>query len=82
MINLFYTIGHKKMKPKKSPGRRRKRRHLSFDPNSEFIAQAVEEYLKGGGKITQLGSSKPAKNQENWIAIDDNLEADEFLKEV
>ena len=70
------------MKPKKPPGRRRKRRHLSFDPNSEFIAQAVEEYLKGGGKITQLGSSKPVKNAENWIAIDDNLEADEFLKEV
>jgi hypothetical protein len=61
--------------------RRRKGRHLSFDPNSEFIAQAVDDFLKGGGEITQLESRK-IKNPESWIAIDDNLEADEFLNEA
>ena len=55
------------MKQTKFPGRRRKRRHLSFNPNSEFIAQAVEEYLKDGGKITQLESVKPVKKPDDCV---------------
>ncbi len=60
--------------------RRRKYRHLSFNPNSEFVAEAIEEFLRSGGEITQL-ESRPEKKQENWIGINDNKEADEFLNE-
>ncbi len=60
---------------------RRRRRHLSFDPNREFVADAVEEYLKGGGKITQL-EAQTENNQDSWLKMDDTKEADEFLKEM
>ncbi|MBU2510368.1 hypothetical protein KJ966_03485 [bacterium] len=59
----------------------RRKRHLSFDPNHEFIAEAVDEYLKKGGKIEQLKSEPEKTNQATWFAIEDNSEADEFLNE-
>ena len=70
------------MKPKLTKPIRRRRRHLSFDPNSQFIAEAVEEYLKGGGKITQLKAQSENGNQDNWPNMDDTKEADEFLNEM
>ena len=70
------------MKPKLTKPIRRRRRHLSFDPNSQFIAEAVEEYLKGGGKITQLEAQSENGNQDNWPNMDDTKEADEFLNEI
>ena len=60
--------------------RRRKYRHLSFNPNREFVAQAMKEYLKEGGKITQL-ESRTEQERENWVGIDENQDADEFLKD-
>lgn len=69
------------MKPKLTKSTQRRRRHLSFDPNSQFIAEAVEEYLKGGGKITRLEAQPENSKQDSWISIEDNKEADEFLNE-
>ncbi len=68
------------MRPKGIQKHRRKR-HLSFDPNHEFIAEAVEEYLKSGGKISQLKSEPEKTNQAAWFSVEDNTEADEFLNE-
>ena len=69
------------MKPKLSKTTQRRRRHLAFNPNSQFIAEAVEEYLKGGGKITQLEAQDEKNKQDSWMMIDDTKEADDFLKE-
>ena len=70
------------MKPKltKQPAQRR-RRHLSFNPDSQFIADAVQEFLKNGGKIKQLENQPDATDPDSWPNFDDNKEADEFLKE-
>lgn len=59
----------------------RRKRHLSFDPNREYIENAVEDYLKNGGKIKVLEAQKDSQSAVDWIASDDNLEADEFLSE-
>ena len=75
------TESENPMKPKLSKSTQRRRRHLSFNPNSQFIAEAVEEYLKGGGKITQLEAQDEKNRQDSWMMIDDTKEADEFLKE-
>jgi hypothetical protein len=70
------------MKPKLSKSIQRRRRHLSFNPSSQFIAEAVEEYLKGGGKITQLEAQTENSKQDSWLNVDDTQEADEFLNEL
>jgi hypothetical protein len=70
------------MEQKQSKPIRRRRRHLSFDPNSQYIANAVEEYLKGGGKITHLEAQTENSNRDSWLKLDDTQEADEFLKEM
>lgn len=71
----------KPMEPKSIRTTQRRRRHLSFDPNSQYIAEAVEQFLKGGGKITRLEAQPDANKQDGWIRVEDNREADEFLKE-
>jgi hypothetical protein len=70
------------MKPRLSKPIRRRRRLFSFDPNSQFIANAVEEYLKSEGKITQLEAQSENGSQDNWLSVDDTKEADDFLKEM
>ncbi len=70
------------MKTKVTKPIRRRRRHLSFDPNSQFIAEAVKEYLKGGGKITQLEAQSESGSKDDWLNVDDTKEADDFLKEM
>ena len=69
------------MKPQSMPSKYRRRRHLSFDPNHEFIADAVEQYLKTGGEIKVLEPKQEADKQAFWLVADDNLEADEFLND-
>ena len=69
------------MKPDSMPNKYRRRRHLSFDPNHKFIAEAVEEYLKSGGEIKLLKPKQEDGKQPTWFVADDNLEVDEFLKE-
>jgi hypothetical protein len=70
------------MEHKQSKPIRRRKRHLSFNPNSQYIADAVEEYLKEGGKITQLEAQTENGSQDSWLKLDDTKEADEFLKEM
>ena len=70
------------MKPILTRPTRRRRRHLSFDPNSQYIADAVEEFLKDGGEITQLEAKKENGKQDSLLTIEDNKEADDFLKEA
>lgn len=69
------------MKPDKLPNKKRRRRHLAFNPNHEFIADAVEEYLREGGKIKQLEPQEIKDRQAPVANFEDNLEADEFLSE-
>lgn len=59
----------------------RRKRHLSFNPNREYIENAVEAYLKNGGEIKVLEAQRDSQRAADWISMDDNLEADEFLSE-
>jgi energy-coupling factor transporter ATP-binding protein EcfA2 len=58
--------------------RRSRKGSVSFNPNRQFIAEAVQEYLKQGGKINQL---KPDENtlKNSWMIKDVNSDVDEFL---
>ncbi len=58
----------------------RRTRNVSFNPNHEFVAEAVEEFLNSGGKIKMLAAEE-VDLRESWIKIEDNHEADEFLQE-
>lgn len=61
-------------------GRRGRRRSVSFNPNSEFIAKSVDEYLQQGGKITRI--EKINGNFENFVAMTDSTASvDDFLRE-
>lgn len=71
----------RQMKPNRINSKHRRKRHLSFNPNHEFIAEAVEEYLKNGGKIEKLKNQPDKAEQSAWLAVEDNSEADEFLNE-
>ena len=58
--------------------RRNRKGSVSFNPDSQFIATAVNDFLKNGGKIEQLrpdeSSFKHSMNRH-----DGSLDADEFL---
>jgi len=58
--------------------RRSRKGSISFNPNRQFIAEAVQEYLEKGGKINQL---KPDENtlKNSWMISDLSSEVDEFL---
>jgi len=60
----------------------RRNRSVSFNPNHEFILDAVEQFLNQGGKITRLQANKVdirEKLDDTWMELEDNTEADEFL---
>jgi hypothetical protein len=60
----------------KSLGRRRK--NVDFNPNHEFVANAVEEFLKDGGKIEKIEMSDDKFSK--FSETDDGLkEVNEFL---
>ncbi len=58
--------------------RRNRKGTVSFNPDRKFIATAVDDFLKKGGKIEQLrpdeSSFKHSMNRH-----DGSLDADEFL---
>lgn len=58
--------------------RRNRKGSVSFNPDSQFIANAVDEFLKNGGKIAQL---KPDEDsfKHTMDRHDGSLDADEFL---
>jgi hypothetical protein len=63
--------------------KQRRDRSISFNPNREFISDAVEQFLSRGGKITRLQANKidirEKLEETTWIDLEDNAEADEFL---
>lgn len=69
------------MKAKLTKPLRRRKRHLSFNPSHQDIADAVDEYLKQGGKITQLEAQQDRSKDDTWLTAEDTKDADEFLKE-
>ena len=60
--------------------RRHRRGSISFNPDRQFISNAVDEFLKQGGKIEQL---KPDERsfKETMARHEGSLDADEFLME-
>jgi hypothetical protein len=63
--------------------KKRRGRSVSFNPNREFISDAVEQFLRQGGEITRLQANKidirEKLEEPAWIDLEDNAEADEFL---
>jgi len=59
--------------------KKRKRKRSNFQPDSDFINDAVEEYLKAGGKITRVEIDEEA--YRDFISRSDARAADEFLNE-
>ncbi|MBU3914632.1 hypothetical protein KKA14_03780 [bacterium] len=64
---------------KNSP-RNRRTKFIHFNPNHDFVSDAVEEYLKSGGQIKQI-LSEERNIEDSFFNIPDNIEADEFLQE-
>ncbi|MCG8339083.1 MAG: hypothetical protein MJE63_31620 [Proteobacteria bacterium] len=58
--------------------RRNRKGSVSFNPDSQFIETAVNDFLKNGGKIEQL---KPDESsfKHSMNRHDGSLDADEFL---
>ena len=58
--------------------RRNRKGSVSFNPDSQFIETAVNDFLKNGGKIVQL---KPDESsfKHSMNRHDGSLDADEFL---
>ena len=57
--------------------RRRKKGTPGFKPDSKFIAEAVEEYLKKGGEIEKVKLNK--KDFQNFVKGNDVRDTDDFL---
>lgn len=56
--------------------RRGRKKRVPFDPNHQYVANAIEEFLKGGGKITKIEVSD--KMCSVFVKISDST-ADDFL---
>lgn len=59
----------------------RRRKRSSFNPNRQYVTDAIEEFLSSGGKIKQLEAQKEANSANSWLVVEDNQEADEFLQD-
>lgn len=62
----------------------RQKRSVSFNPNHDYISDAVAKFIKKGGKIKRLEAEKAKLKDElndSWIDIDDNSDADDFLND-
>ena len=82
----FYSSLKKRKEMEKGTNKQpnRRKRTISFDPNHEFISDAVNSFLKQGGKIKQLQAGKVNMKDslnDSWIEVEDNTEADEFLND-
>ena len=64
---------------KKFVNKRRSRKgSVSFNPSSQFIDEAVQEYLKGGGKIDHIEVDEKAF-EKSWMINDVGSDVDDFL---
>ncbi len=60
-------------------GKKRKKRSVSFDPNHGDVKQAMDEYLKQGGKITKMKADE--KSYRKYAGLNNPpRDIDEFLK--
>lgn len=57
--------------------RKGRRKKLVFNPNSKFIADAVQEFLKKGGTITRLEATE--KNRKGFMNLP-GTDAYDFLR--
>ncbi|MBU2645369.1 hypothetical protein KKI24_11745 [bacterium] len=58
--------------------RRSRKGTISFDPNRQYIEEAIAAYLKNGGKINHIKADE--KSFENsWMINDVSSDVDEFL---
>ncbi len=58
--------------------RRQKRGNVSFNPDSQFVSKAIDDFLNGGGEIVQIQADEKTFQQSIMIN-DGSLDADEFL---
>lgn len=58
--------------------RRSRKGSVSFNPNRQFIEEAVQAYLKNGGTINQIAVDDTAL-EKSWMVSDIGSEVDEFL---
>lgn len=58
--------------------RRARKGSVSFNPNRQFIEEAMQEYLKEGGQINQIEVDEKAFEQ-SFMINDVGSEVDEFL---
>lgn len=66
------------MKKRFVNSRRSRKGAKSFDPNSEYIQDAVEQFLKSGGKINYLQPDESTL-KNSWVTSDGVSDVDEFL---
>ncbi len=64
----------------KNLSRNRRTKFVPFNPNHDFVSDAVEEYLRSGGQIKQIFTEE-IEIEDPLLSIPDNIEADEFLQE-
>jgi len=58
--------------------KRRSRGAVSFNPNRQFIEEAVAAYLKDGGKINHIEVDEKAL-EKSWMINDIGSDVDDFL---
>ncbi len=58
--------------------RRHRRGSVSFNPDHQFVANAIDDFLKSGGEIEYLKPDERTFKQSMTIN-DGSLDADEFL---
>lgn len=61
--------------------RRHRKGSVSFNPDRTFVASAVEDFLKNGGKIEQLKPSEKSF-KHSMSRSEGSIDADEFLLDV
>ncbi len=63
---------------KKRIGRRRfNKKSVIFNPNRNYVQNAVEEFLDNGGKITKIELDE--SSYKDFMALKDAISVDRFL---
>ncbi len=64
---------------KKRIGRRRRfsKKSVKFNPNRNYVQNAVEEYLNKGGEITKIELDE--SSYKDFLALKDAASVDRFL---
>jgi hypothetical protein len=60
-------------------GRRNRKKRGEFNPNSDYVAQSVTDYLGNGGSITRIERRKDDEREEMVTSEHDHHNADTFL---